>query len=173
MLDAQLGLRQSLRENADQMESEDEENVIYVEGYEDDEGEDSDADITKNIDTPRTKAIRDQADISMIDEDDLRNEEDDAEEDDEEEDDEEGGGNILDIEAEESAGSSDAEESLDEDDEENEDDDADSAASMADFIADTEDDSDVEDLSRPPPSKKARLSQGGGKGKNKAGSGRK
>ncbi|KAL4872944.1 hypothetical protein BDV12DRAFT_161028 [Aspergillus spectabilis] len=173
MLDAQLGLRQSLRENADHMESEDEENVIYVEGYEDDEDEDSDAETTKNTETPRTKAIRDQTDISMIDEDEEGSEDDDEEDDE----DEEEVGNVLDVEAEESAGSSDAEESLDEDEDEdeNDDDDADSVSSMADFIADTEDDSEAEALSRPPPSKKARLSQGGGgKGKNsKAGSGRK
>ncbi|KKK14723.1 hypothetical protein P175DRAFT_0427038 [Aspergillus ochraceoroseus IBT 24754] len=167
MLDAQLGLRQSLRDGAEQLESEDEENVIYVEGYEDDE-EDSDVETAKNIDTPRTKAIRDQADISMIDESD--NDDDEEEEDDEEDEDEledeEDATNILDVEAEESAGSSDAEESLDEDEDEL--DDNDSAASMADFIADTEDESEGEDLSRPPPSKKARLSQGGpGKGKNK------
>ena len=170
MLDAQLGLRQSLRENADHVDSEDEENVIYVEGYDDEEDEDSDAEATKNIDTPRTKAIRDQTDISMIDEDEEESEDDDEED---EEVDEEGPSNILDVEAEESAGSSDAEESLDEDEDEDEDSDADSAASMADFIADTEDDdSGAEALSRPPPSKKARLSQGG-KGKNKAGLGRK
>ncbi|KAI9367799.1 Dip2/Utp12 family-domain-containing protein [Aspergillus egyptiacus] len=169
MLDAQLGLRQSLRETADHLESEDEENVIYVEGYDDVE-DDSDADVTKNTETPRTKAIRDQTDISMIDEDE-EGSDDDEEED---EDDEEEAGNILDVEAEESAGSSDAEESLGGDEDDDEDDDADSAASMEDFIADTEDDSDAEDLSRPPPSKKPRrLSQGAGKGKNKAGSGRK
>lgn len=171
MLDAQLGLRQSLRENAAHVDSEDEENVIYVEGYDDEDDEDSDAEATKNIDTPRTKAIRDQIDVSMIDEDEEGSEDDDEED---EEVDEEGPSNILDVEAEESAGSSDAEESLDEDEDEDGDSDADSAASMADFIADTEDDdSDAEVPSRPPPSKKARLSQGGGKGKNKAGSGRK
>ncbi|KAL4919974.1 Dip2/Utp12 family-domain-containing protein [Aspergillus aurantiobrunneus] len=169
MLDAQLSLRQSLRENADQVDSEDEENVIYVEGYDDEEDEDSGAEATKNTDTPRTKAIRDQTDISMIDEDEGGSEDDDEED---EEVDEEGASNILDIEAEESAGSSDAEESLNEDDG-SEDDDADSAASVPDFIADTEDESDAEELSRPPPSKKARVSQGGGKRKNKAGSGRK
>ncbi|KAL5046835.1 hypothetical protein BDW71DRAFT_181242 [Aspergillus fruticulosus] len=174
MLDAQLGLRQSLRENADHMmDSEDEENVIYVEGYDEEEDEDSDAEAIKNIDTPRTKAIRDQTDISMIDEDEDAGSEDD-EEDEEEEEDEEGPSAIFDVEAEESAGSSDAEESLDEDEDDDEDDDADSAASIANFIADTEDDdSEVENFSRPPPSKKAKLSQGGGKGKKQAGSGRK
>ena len=172
MLDAQLGLRQSLRENADHMDSEEEENVIYVEGYDEDEVEDSDAEATKNIDTPRTKAIRDQTDISMIDEDEDAGSEDDEE--DEEEEDEEGPSAIFDVEAEESAGSSDAEESPNDDEDDDEDDDVDSAGSIADFIADTEDDdSEVENLSRPPPSKKARLSQGGGKGKKQAGSGRK
>ncbi|KAL4803654.1 small nucleolar ribonucleoprotein complex component [Aspergillus unguis] len=182
MLDAQLGLRQSLRDNADQMDSDDEENVIYVEGYDDDEDADSDAEAetgNKTIDTPRTKAIRDQTDISMIDEDEGAGSEDDDEEDDEDEDEDlEGASNILDVEAEESAGSSDAEESPSDEDED-EDDDAESAGSIADFIADTEeDDSDAENLSRPPPSKKARLAaQGGGsgagKGKKQAGSGRK
>ncbi|KAL3479856.1 Dip2/Utp12 family-domain-containing protein [Aspergillus californicus] len=175
MLDAQLGLRQSLRENADHLDSEDEENVIYVEGYDDEEDENSDAETAKNIETPRTKAIRDQTDISMVDEDEEVSEDDDDEEDDDEEDDEAEAeaSNVLDVEAEESAGSSDAEESLGGDDDENEDDDADSGASIADFIADTEDDSDAEDLSRPPPSKRTRYSQGGGKGKKQAGSGRK
>ncbi|KAL3464109.1 Dip2/Utp12 family-domain-containing protein [Aspergillus heterothallicus] len=167
MLDAQLGLRQAMRENAHNMDSEDEENIIYVEGYDDNEDEDSDADAIKNIDTPRTRAIRDQTDISMID-DDEEGSEDDSEEDEDEDEELE---NILDVEAEESAGSSDAEESLDEEDAD-EDEDADSSASLDDFIADTEDESEAEDLSRPP-SKKARLSQGGGKGKNKSGSGRK
>ncbi|KAL4909067.1 hypothetical protein BDW74DRAFT_77079 [Aspergillus multicolor] len=172
MLDAQLGLRQSLRDNADHMDSEDEENVIYVEGYDDEEDEDSDAEATKTVDTPRTKAIRDYTDVSMIDEDEDTSSEDDEE--DEEEEDEEGPSAILDVEAEESAGSSDAEESLDEDEDEDEDDDADSTGSIANFIADTEDDdSEAEALSRPPPSKKARVSQGGGKGKKQAGSGRK
>ncbi|KAL2835169.1 Dip2/Utp12 family-domain-containing protein [Aspergillus cavernicola] len=170
MLDAQLGLRQSLRENTDQLESEDEENVIYVEGYDDEEDYDSDADTTKNIETPRTKAIRDQTDISMIDEDEEGSDDD---EEDEEEDEETS--NVFDVEAEESAGSSDAEESLggEDDNDEDEDDDADSTSSIAHFIADTEDDSDAEDLSRPPPSKKARFGQGGGKAKNKTGSGKK
>ncbi|KAL5343729.1 Dip2/Utp12 family-domain-containing protein [Aspergillus crustosus] len=173
MLDAQLGLRQSLRENADHFESDDEENVIYVEGYEDDEADDSDAEATKNPEIPRTKLIRDQTDISMIDEDEEGSEDDEEDEEDEDEE----GVNVLEIEAEESAGSSDAEESLDEDEDEDEDEDAESASSLVNFIADTEDESEAEGLSRPPPSKKARLGQqgvGSGKGKNsKAGSGRK
>ncbi|KAL4932722.1 Dip2/Utp12 family-domain-containing protein [Aspergillus undulatus] len=185
MLDAQLGLRQSLRENADQIDSDDEENVIYVEGYDDEEDGDSDAENTKTatnnntIDTPRTKAIRGETDISMLDDGEAGSEDDDEEDDDdddEEEEDEEDATNILDVEAEESAGSSDAEESLDEGEDE-EGSDAESAASMADFIADTEGESDGEELSRPPPSKKARIGSqggsGGGKGKKQAGLGRK
>lgn len=170
MLDAQLSLRQSIRSNAEGMDSEDEDNVIYVEGQEDEEDEDSDAE-AKNAATPRTKSIRDQAmdeDESMINGvqsgfDDSENDEEGSEE---EEDEDE---NILDVEAEESAGSSDAEESLEED-EGDEDDSAESEGSIADFVADSEDDgeSDVETPAQPPPSKKAKV-QGSAKGKNKGG----
>ncbi|KAL4792124.1 Dip2/Utp12 family-domain-containing protein [Aspergillus venezuelensis] len=182
MLDAQLGLRQSLRENADQMDSDDDENVIYVEGYDDEDDDDSDAENTKAtattaIDTPRTKAIRGETDISLLDDDGEAGSEDDDEEDDEDDLDEDADEgdvtNILDVEAEESAGSSDAEESLDEDEDEEGDSDAESAASMDQFIADTEDESDGEELSRPPPSKKAKVGAGAGKGKKQVGSGRK
>ncbi|KAE8392048.1 Dip2/Utp12 family-domain-containing protein [Aspergillus alliaceus] len=169
MLDAQLGLRQSIRSGAEGMESEDEDNVIYVEGEEELEEEDSDADTAKHMATPRTKLIRDQTfdeDESMMNGvqsgiDESEDEEEGSEEEDENED-------VFDVEAEESAGSSDAEESLEED-EDDEDDDAESAGSMADFIADTEEDSEDEALSvpQPPPSKKAKLGSGG-KGKNKA-----
>ncbi|KAE8352362.1 Dip2/Utp12 family-domain-containing protein [Aspergillus coremiiformis] len=168
MLDAQLGLRQSIRSGAEGMESEDEDNVIYVEGEEELEEEDSDADTAKQMATPRTKLIRDQTfdeDESMLNGvqsgiDESEDEEDGSEEEDENQD-------VFDVEAEESAGSSDAEESLEED-EDDEDDDAESAGSMADFIADTEDDSEDEGLTAPPPpSKKAKLGSGG-KGKNKA-----
>lgn len=187
MLDAQLGLRQSIRSNAEGIESEDEDNVIYVEGQDDEEDEDSDADTTKNAATPRTKSIRDQAfdeDESMMNGvqsgvDDSENEE--GSEEDEQDDENENGNeddNVLDVEAEESAGSSDAEESLEGDEDEDENSAAESEGSMADFIADTEDEgeSDVEAPSQPPPSKKAKVqggsAGGGGKGKNK-GSGRK
>ncbi|RAL03993.1 WD40 repeat and Utp12 domain-containing protein [Aspergillus ibericus CBS 121593] len=170
MLDAQLGLRRSIRSGEEAMESEDEDNIIYVEGQEEDEEDDSDAD-AKNATTPRTKSIRDQAfdeEESMLNGVQSGDESEDEEEGSEEEEEEDE--NILDVEAEESAGSSDAEESLEEDEDED-DDDAESAGSMVDFIADTEDEeSDEEPLatSKPPPSKKARLSGGGrGKGKNK------
>ncbi|GLA40420.1 small subunit (SSU) processome component [Aspergillus niger] len=171
MLDAQLGLRRSIRGGEEAMESEDEENIIYVEGQEEDEDEDSDVD-AKNMTTPR-KSIRDQAfdeEESMMNGvqtgDESEDEEDDGSEEEEEEDE-----NILDVEAEESAGSSDAEESLEEDEDED-DEDAESAGSMVDFIADTEDEESEDEqalsTSKPPPSKKARLSGGGrGKGKNK------
>lgn len=171
MLDAQLSLRQSIRSNVEGMDSEDEDNVIYVEGQEDEEDDDSDAE-AKNAATPRTKSIREQAmddDESMINGvqsgfDDSENDEEEGSEEEEDED-----GNILDVEAEESAGSSDAEESLEED-EGDEDDSAESEGSIADFVADSEDDgeSDVETPAQPPPTKKAKL-QGSGKGKNKGG----
>lgn len=165
MLDAQLGLRKSIRSGAEDMDSEDEDNIIYVEGQEEEE-EDSDAE-NKNNATPRTKLIRDQTfdeDESMVNGvhsgiDDSENEEDEDEEDEDE--------NVLDVEAEESAGSSDAEESPDEDEEDDED--AESAGSVADFIADTEDeasDDEAAAVSQQPPSKKAKF--GGGKGKTKA-----
>ncbi|KAE8147423.1 Dip2/Utp12 family-domain-containing protein [Aspergillus avenaceus] len=168
MLDAQLGLRQSIHNGAEGMESEDEDNVIYVEGEEELEDEDSDAEMAKYAATPRTKLIRDQTfdeDESMLNgvQSGIDESEDEEEGSDDEEDENE---DVFDVEAEESAGSSDAEESLEED-EGDDDDDAESAGSMQDFIADSEDDvSEDEAAPQPPPSKKAKL--GGGKGKNKA-----
>ncbi|KAL4891958.1 Dip2/Utp12 family-domain-containing protein [Aspergillus ambiguus] len=170
MLDAQMGLRQSIHNNAD-AESEDEDNVIYVEGQEELEDEDSDADTSKHMATPRTKLIRDQT----FDEDESMmngvqsgaDESDDDEEGSEEE--EEENEDVFDVEAEESAGSSDAEESPDDEDENDED--AESAGSLADFVADTEDEESGDEglASSQPPSKKAKLGGGGGgKAKNKA-----
>jgi U3 small nucleolar RNA-associated protein 5 len=169
MLHAQLGLRQSLRSGAEGMDSEDEDNVIYVEGQEELEDEDSDADTAKNAVTPRTKSIRDQTydeDESMIDGDQSGRDESDDEEDDGSDEEEENEEDVFDVEAEESVGSSDAEGSLDDEDDE-EDDDAESAGSMADFIADTEDDESDEDAlsAQPPPSKKAKFGGSGGKEK--------
>ncbi|PYH45229.1 WD40 repeat and Utp12 domain-containing protein [Aspergillus saccharolyticus JOP 1030-1] len=172
MLDAQLGLRRAMHKGEEAMDSEDEENIIYVEGQED-EYDDSDAEAHKDTVTPRTKSIRDQ---TYDEEESIMNgvhyggdsSEDEEEGSEEEEDEDE---NILDVEAEESAGSSDAEESLEEDEDED-DEDAASVGSMADFIADTEDedesDDEVTSAPQPPPSKKARLSGGGGgRGKGK------
>ncbi|GIC90845.1 WD40 repeat and Utp12 domain-containing protein [Aspergillus udagawae] len=169
MLHAQLGLRQSLRGGAEGMDSEDEDNIIYVEGQEELEDEDSDADTAKNAVTPRTKSIRDQTydeDESMIDGEQSGRDESDDEEDEGSDEEDENEEDVFDVEAEESVGSSDAEESLEDEDEE-EDDDAESAGSMADFIADTEDDeSDDDGLSaQPPPSKKAKFGGSGGKEK--------
>lgn len=169
MLDAQLGLRQSIRSGAD-ADSEDEDNVIYVEGQEDDESDASDAEPKPEATTPRSKSIRDHA----FDEDDSMmngiqesdNDEVDASE--EEEDDNENS-NIFDVEAEESAGSSDAEESLEENEDEDEDEDD---GSMADFIAGSEDEEEESDAApQPPPSKKAKQQQQQkqpAKGKNKS-----
>lgn len=157
MLDAQLGLRQSIR-GGDEMDSEDEDNVIYVEGQ--DEEEDDEA-------KPRTKSIRDSAFEEDEDESMMNGiaDESDDEEDEDDEDDEDGYEGVLDIEAEESAGSSDAEESL----EENEDDeDEDSEGSLVEFVADTEDEeSDDEMVEAPPPSKKAKTAAGRKKGGKK------
>ncbi|KAJ5779295.1 hypothetical protein N7457_007015 [Penicillium paradoxum] len=144
MLDAQLGLRQSLRSGDEGMDSEDEDNVIYVED-------------------PR-KSIRDQAydeDESMMNG--IDESEDEEDESDDEDDDEEP---LLDIEAAESVGSSDAEESLEEN-EDDDDDEADSDGSMVDFIADTEDESDDEAQQQPPPSKKSKTSSKKSKGGRK------
>ncbi|KAJ5815497.1 hypothetical protein N7474_007274 [Penicillium riverlandense] len=157
MLDAQLGLRQSLRSGAEGLDSEDEDNVIYVEGQDDDEDSEVEAKV------PRSKSIRDTA----FDEDEpmmngVADESDDDEEEGSEDEDEDEEDGLLDIEAEESAGSSDAEESLEEN-EDDEDEDAESASSMVDFIADSEDemsDDDVAAAAPPPPSKKPKTSAG-------------
>ncbi|KAJ5662742.1 hypothetical protein N7462_011668 [Penicillium macrosclerotiorum] len=155
MLDAQLGLRQALHGGNEGLDSEDEDNVIYVEGQD----EDSDSEIEAK---PRPKSIREAAfdeDESMMNgiADESEDEEDDGSEDDDEDEDED----LLDIEAEESAGSSDAEESLEENEDDEDDDESD--GSMVDFIADTEDDESDEAIEQPPPTKKAKT------GKKKAG----
>lgn len=159
MLDAQLGLRSALRHGDENLDSEDEDDVIYVEGHEDDEDSDVEAK------TPRAKSIRDQAfdeDESMMNGiDESEDDEDASSEDDEDE--EEG---ILDIEAEESAGSSDAEESLEEN-EDDDDDEADSDGSMVDFIADTDDEESDNAMEQPPPSKKTKTAGKKSKGGRK------
>jgi U3 small nucleolar RNA-associated protein 5 len=152
MLDAQLGLRQSIRGGDEGMDSEDEDNVIYVEGQDDLEDSETEAK------TPR-KSIRDQAydeDESMMNG--VDESEDDEDDSDDEDADEEP---ILDIEAAESVGSSDAEESLEENEDEDEDDEADSDGSMVDFIADTEDESDDGAQQQPPPAKKSKTAKKG------------
>jgi U3 small nucleolar RNA-associated protein 5 len=69
--------------------------------------------------------------------------------------------NLIDIEAEEYAGSSDAEESLEEnedDEDEDEEDDSDAGGDMADFIADSEEEvSEDEEIATAPPTKKTKL----------------
>lgn len=156
MLEAQLGLRRALQSGSKGVD-EDEENVIYVEGQDD---EDSDAE-TK----PRMKSIREQAfdeDESMMNGmgDESEDDEDDGSEDDEDEDEE----GILDVEAEESAGSSDAEESLEEN--EDDDDEADSDGSMVDFIADSEEEESDDGIAQqPPPSKKSKSGKKSKEGK--------
>ncbi|KAJ5585531.1 Small-subunit processome Utp12 [Penicillium hispanicum] len=161
MLEAQLGLRRAIRHGDEEMDSEDEDNVIYVEGQDDEDSE-------VEVKTPRTKAIRDQAfdeDESMMNGIDESEDDEDAgsEEDDEDEDEDEG---ILEIEAEESAGSSDAEESLEEN-EDDDDDEADSDGSMVDFIADTEDEGSDDAVEQPPPAKKSKTAGKKSKGGRK------
>lgn len=180
LLDAQLALRHSLKSKPAGLDSEDEEeNVIYVEGQDDSESDTSDAEPApepKQLETstPR-KSIRDQA----FDEDETmlngmqESENDEVDPSDDEEEDENENSNIFEVEAEESAGSSDAEESLEENEDEEDDE---SAGSMVDFIADSEEEdgkSDGEDVAKPP-SKKVKSHAGGesgggkGKGKNKS-----
>lgn len=176
MLDAQLNLRQSTaNRGADGMDSEDDEDIIYVEGQDDD----SEAEGRKaSTITPRTKSMRDTHGM-LTDENEAdaipngigsgpeSDNEDEEGSEDEAEDDE----NLVDIEAEESVGSSDAEESLEEnedDDEEDEESDEGSAGSLVDFIADSEEElSEADDddgaTKSPPPSKKAKLSGKGNK----------
>lgn len=151
MLDAQLGLRSAIYDGDKEMDSEDEDNVIYVEGQEDDEDSEAEA-------KPRSKSIREQTfdeDESMMNGVDESEDDEDEGSDDDEDEDEEG---ILDIEAEESAGSSDAEESLEEN-EDDEDDEVDSEGSMVEFIADTEDEGSDDAIEQPPPSKKAKTAK--------------
>lgn len=149
MLDAQLGLRQSIANRNADGDSEDDDDVIYVEGQDDEDEEDN--------------QLSDEDEVMMNGVAGSESENEEGSEDEEEN--EEG---ILDVEAEESAGSSDAEESLEEDEDE-EDEDEDSAGSMVDFIADTEDEEESDDaaVAQPPPSKKAKL-RGSGKGKGKS-----
>ena len=155
MLGAQLALRQSLRRSAEG-DSDEEGNVIYVEGEE----EDSDANLSGRQNatevqvTLPSKSIRGQAagqDEVMVNG--VTPDASDEEENEEEEEDYEGQNdgevdedeNLLDTEAEESAGSSDAEESVEEDEDEESEDDSDgddSEASLQDFIADSSEEED-------------------------------
>jgi U3 small nucleolar RNA-associated protein 5 len=167
MLDAQLNLRQSTaNRGADGMDSEDDEDIIYVEGQDDD----SDVEARKaSAITPRAKSMRDTHGMLTDENDDaipngiasgLESDNEDGEGSEDEAEDDEG---LIDIEAEESVGSSDAEESLEEnedDDEDEADSDEASVGSMIDFIADSEEDpseADVDDVKSLPPSKKAKL----------------
>lgn len=140
MLDAQLTLRQSSTSSRrkDNIESEDDEGLIYVEGQEDEIDSDLE-DKSGRVDVPHPRnliedgetvangiAIRTHSDVEDSD----NNDEEDEGVDDEEDE-------MLDIEAEESLGdSSGGEGSFDEGDDES--DEGESAGSIADFIADSE-----------------------------------
>ncbi|KAJ5762446.1 uncharacterized protein N7511_005828 [Penicillium nucicola] len=150
MLDAQLGLRQAIRGGDEGMDSEDEDNVIYVEGQDD----------LEDSETEAKTPVYDEDESIMNGMDDSEDEEDGS---DDEDDDEEP---ILDIEAAESVGSSDAEESLEEN-EDDDDDEIDSDGSMVDFIADTEDDESDDGAQVAPPPKKSKTSGKKSKGGKK------
>ncbi|KAK2768488.1 Small subunit (SSU) processome component [Arachnomyces sp. PD_36] len=170
MLDAQLGLRQALQTHPGAGDSEDEENVIYVEGQDDDEDSVDDEDVvmddTTTIPIASSSSRKIRKRLAALEGD----EEDDeslpltingvASDSDLEDDDAEDDENLIDNEAEESAGSDDEEDQLDGDeDEDEEDDDEEEGSSMVDFIQDSEEeDSDDDGLvaPQPPPAKKAR-----------------
>lgn len=165
MLDAQLGLRQALQSHPAGADSDDEDNVIYVEGEDDEDSADEDA----MVDDAAAAAITSKRDmrkrlgITADEEDDediplaINGVASDSNLDDEDEEED-----LIDNEAEESDGSQD-EEGSDELDEEEIDEEED-AGSMEDFIQDSEeggDDSDaMASVPQPPPSKKARLHRG-------------
>jgi len=138
MLDAQLTLRQSSTSSRrkDNIESEDDEGLIYVEGQ-DDEIDSELEDKSGRVDVlhprnfiedgetvPNGLAIGTHSDVEDSDDDDSEDEGVDDEDE------------MLDIEAEESLGDFSGEGSLDEGDDES--DEGESAGSMADFIADSE-----------------------------------
>ncbi|OXV05991.1 hypothetical protein Egran_06241 [Elaphomyces granulatus] len=163
MLDAQLKLRQSsARRDIENMDSEDED-IIYVEGQDDVDDSEVEAAPKPSTTTPHTKSTRDTHGSLAEDGDDATPNgiaSSSVSENDENSDEAVSDvDNLLDIEAEESTGSSDAEESLEEHEADS---DEESVSSMDDFIASSNDEdlSDAVDgtLSTPPPSKKAKLS---------------
>ena len=165
MLDAQLKLRQSsARRDIENMDSEDDQDIIYVEGQDDVDDPAAEAAPKPSTTAPHTKSTRDTHGLLVEAEDDaipngiasISESENDENSDDEAVSDVD---NLLDIEAEESTESSGAEESLEEHEADSDDE---SVGSMDDFIASSNDEdlSDVADgnLSTLPPSKKTKLS---------------
>jgi len=165
MLDAQLKLRQSsARRHIENMDSEDDQDIIYVEGQDDVDDPEAEAAPKPSTTAPRIKSTRDAHGLLADDVDDAVPNgiaSSSGSENDENSDDEAGSDvdNLLDIEAEESTESSDAEESLEEHEADS---DEESVGSMDNFIASSnnEDLSDAADgnLSTLPPSKKTKLS---------------
>jgi U3 small nucleolar RNA-associated protein 5 len=165
MLDAQLKLRQSsARRDIENMDSEDDQDIIYVEGQDDVDDPEAEAAPQPSTTAPHTKSTRDTHGLLTEAEDDaipngiasISESENDENSDDEAVSDVD---NLLDSEAEESTESSGAEESLEEHEADSDDE---SVGSMDDFIASSNDEdlSDVADgnLSTLPPSKKTKLS---------------
>jgi U3 small nucleolar RNA-associated protein 5 len=165
MLDAQLKLRQSsAHRDIENMDSEDDQDIIYVEGQDDVDDPEAEGAPQPSTTAPHTKSTRDTHGLLTEAEDDaipngiasISESENDENSDDEAVSDVD---NLLDIEAEESTESSGAEESLEEHEADSDDE---SVGSMDDFIASSNDEdlSDVADgnLSTLPPSKKTKLS---------------
>jgi U3 small nucleolar RNA-associated protein 5 len=166
MLDAQLGLRQNIRNRTRGSQSDDEEGVIYVEGQEEDDSEDEDAGL--QVDSiPRARPLSGLSANKLSDGDEdimsaaLNGVASEAErEDDDASDDEEA--DLIDDEAEVSTGNEESGDEESEDDLEDDEDEEDGEASMADFIVNTDEESDlsVEVACRTSSSKKPTLEQG-------------
>lgn len=163
MLDAQVGLRQSMADRRTNGMDDEEmlENVTHYQGVNDDSEAERPGRRKKSTNASRVKSVPEEEDGG---EDDtipngigsgLESDNDEEEGSEDEVDDED----LIDIEAEEYAGSSDAEESLEEneDEDEGDEDDSDAGSDLVDFIADSEEGSDDEEITTAPPPKKAKL----------------
>lgn len=160
MLDAQLGLRRSLNKGHEEHLESDDEDVIYVEGQEDEVESEDEARLAIESTGSRRAREFDMGDISADEEDDEDdmsmiingNVSADKEEDDEDEDEE-----LIDDEAEESEDGDQQGASEEEDDDEDEDEE--DLGSMVDFIAGSDDDSEM-DEEPAAPVKKPKLKRG-------------
>jgi U3 small nucleolar RNA-associated protein 5 len=164
MLDAQLGLRQSMADHRTNGLDDQEmlENVTHYQGVNDDSEVERPERRKKSANASRVKSFPEEEDEN---EDEaipngigsgVESDNDEEEGSEEEVDDHD----LIDIEAEEYAGSSDAEESLEDNEEEEDEDDeedSDAGSDMVDFIADSEEGSEDEAITTAPPPKKAKL----------------
>ena len=180
MLDAQLGLRQALRSHPGGADSEDEDNVIYVEGQEDEDTADEDEDVMMDDQPAAITGKRPSS--SKRDMRKQLGDDDEDEEDDENlavaingisDSDADADSNedlaLLDDEAEESDDDDEGNPDSDSDNDEEELDDAEDedGSSIAEFIQDSEDegsDDGIASAPQPPPAKKAKLHRGKARG---------